>query len=487
MAPYYRKFHTLGHPSEQVTEDLSLQYLDKKMQGSSGPVQVSFAGADFYGPLQKAWPRTFKNLNFEVTGDPLTGDVTGAYINPCSVDGKTKKRSYAASAYYSPEIASRSNLHVLTETIAEKILFDGKDQDGGVVATSVQALSKNGESQTIKAAKEVLVCAGAIQSPQLLEVSGIGSADLLRSVGVETVVDNPSVGENMQDHALASISFEVNDGILTVEALKDPQAREKVMEMYMTTQSGPLTSSAICSAYMPIVESVGADDRKEITRILNETLEKPPSSLAEKSQNDLLRAIVEDEKDSTVQYFSPAVQLNPHKGPRPSDWFGMAEDGNYMTIAASLSHPFSRGSIHINSPKISEKPTIDPKYLSNPIDLELLARHLLFIETIAATEPLVSLFKKDGRRVPPNARVKNLQEAKKFVKDTLVSTYHPAGTCAMMPRDKGGVVNERLIVYGTKNLRVVDASIMPLIPRGNIQTSVYAIAEKAADMIKQDA
>ncbi|TQS32053.1 hypothetical protein Golomagni_07644, partial [Golovinomyces magnicellulatus] len=176
--------------------------------------------------------------------------------------------------------------------------------------------------------------------------------------------------------------------------------------------------------------------------------------------------------------------LNPHTGPKPSDWFGMKEDGHYTTIAASLSHPFSRGSIHIKSADPTDKPAIDPKYLSNPLDLEILARHLLFVETVAKTEPLASQLKKDGRRVPPNARIHTLEEAKKLIVDTVVSTYHPTSTCPMLPRELGGVVDNQLKVYGTSNVRVCDASVFPIIPRGNIQTSVYAVAEKGADIIR---
>lgn len=160
----------------------------------------------------------------------------------------------------------------------------------------------------------------------------------------------------------------------------------------------------------------------------------------------------------------------------------MKEDGHYTGISASLSHPFSRGSIHIKSADPSEKPAIDPNYLSNELDLEILARHVLFIETIAKT--LASLLKKDGRRVPPNTRIHNLEEAKTYVRNTVGTTYHPSGACAMLPRELGGVVDDHLKVYGTKNVRVCDASIFPLIPRGNIQTSVYATAEKGADLIK---
>ena len=154
-----------------------------------------------------------------------------------------------------------------------------------------------------------------------------------------------------------------------------------------------------------------------------------------------------------------------------------------------LSHPLSRGHTHISSPSVSSKPTIDPRYLSHPLDLEIFAQHLRFLETLVVTEPLASLLKPGGRRNPAFAvigRDGDLETAKSFLRQATLSNWHPMGTCAMMPREKGGVVNERLIVYGTANLRVVDASIFPVTTRGNPQTTVYAVAERAADLIKED-
>ena len=488
MQPYYRKFHTLNPPTQQSVQDLGLDWIDAKNQGTSGPVQVSFAGADFYGPLHTAWPETFKNLNCKISGDPLSGLLTGAYCNPTTVDDKDKSRSYSASAYYNETVAKRSNLHVLTNTQVSKVVLEG--QDPSVFATRVEWTDK-GIIKSVFVAYEIVLCAGTVQSPQVLELSGIGDAALLRSLGIKSAINNPNVGENLQDHALASISFEVKENTPTAEAMKEPGVMNTLIEQYNKSRSGPLTSSAICNAYMPLPEYLTAsgneEKRIELRRLIEtyttSNSQDPPSL---KAQYELLRSIIEDEKDSTVQYHLCAFQLNPHVGPGPSAWLGMKEDGCYVTVPANLSHPLSRGSIHITSNDVKQSPRIDPKYLSNPLDLEILARHVQYSETIVKTPPLGDFVKADGRRVPAGSKLDSLEDVKHLVKETLVSTYHLAGTCAMMPRQLGGVVNERLVVHGTKNLRVVDASIFPLVPRGNIQTSVYAVAEKAADLIKED-
>jgi choline dehydrogenase-like flavoprotein len=158
---------------------------------------------------------------------------------------------------------------------------------------------------------------------------------------------------------------------------------------------------------------------------------------------------------------------------------------NYITIMVANNHPFSRGFCHIRSANPRDKPILDPRYLSHPLDLEILARQTQYIETIVATAPFASLLKPTGR-LPEGKEATSLDAAKDIVKERLLSTFHPVGTCAMMPRELGGVVDSRLKVHGARNLRVVDASVFPLETLGNIQATVYAVAEKAADLIKED-
>jgi choline dehydrogenase-like flavoprotein len=161
---------------------------------------------------------------------------------------------------------------------------------------------------------------------------------------------------------------------------------------------------------------------------------------------------------------------------------------NYITLAAILTNPLSVGSVHIISAHPRDKPSIDTKYLSNELDLEVLSRHVKSLDTVASTKPLAGLLKDDGKRNTVYEKMwgkGTLDEVKAYVRKTAISLWHPVGSCAMLPKGKGGVVDEKLRVYGTTNLRVVDASIMPSIPRANTQTTVYAVAEKAADLIKE--
>jgi choline dehydrogenase-like flavoprotein len=161
--------------------------------------------------------------------------------------------------------------------------------------------------------------------------------------------------------------------------------------------------------------------------------------------------------------------------------------GSFITLIVGLSHPLSTGTVHITSSNASVPPTIDHKYLSNPIDLDLHSRHVRYIETIAQANPLASFLKQNGRRNDPLAFINgSLDKAKAYAKAASSTNWHSVGTVAMAPKEKGGVVDARLKVYGVGGLRVVDASVFPLIPQSNTQSLVYAVAERAADLIMQD-
>lgn len=194
-------------PSEQIQKDLSLNYLDQELQGDSGPIQVSFGGIDAYTSFNKTWPKVFSNLGHDLTGDPISGVGNGAFTNPGTVDPISKTRGHAGSAY--AKIAARPNLHVLTEVLVQKVLV--KNKAGTLSASGVRVITKDGVEKDIPATREVILAAGTIKSPQLLELSGVGNETVLKDYGIKTVVNNPGVGENLQDHGYVSFSWEIAD------------------------------------------------------------------------------------------------------------------------------------------------------------------------------------------------------------------------------------------------------------------------------------
>lgn len=487
VLPYLRKFHTFHPPTNATTDVIKLDYLDHSIQGKDGPVHAFFG--DSYSPGNQAWMDTFRELGYEINSDPITGQAISAFTNLHSVHPETRERSYSRTAYYDDETAKRPNLHVLVETLVEKILLVEESSSSAVVATGVQIRTKDGERHTITAKDEVILSAGAINSPQILELSGIGQKERLESFGIPVVIDNPNVGENLQDHPSSHISFELADGIMSGDALASPEAAKPLLDLYQSSRAGPLGGTWLSAAYMPFVDASGPVSEQEIKTLIANYIDSNRANLSrgQEQQYELLSKILQDPKESSGEYLYLPFQINMREMLTLSDLLNKKDTpGQFLTIMVMLNHPFSRGHVHITSADPTAKPIFDLQLLSHPLDVEILGRHTQFIEKIASTEPLASMLKKDGQRIPSGRTAHNLEEAKDIVKDRVITVFHPAGTCAMMPREIGGVVNERLIVHGTRNLRVVDASIFPLEPLGNIQSVVYLVGEKASDIIKED-
>lgn len=168
---------------------------------------------------------------------------------------------------------------------------------------------------------------------------------------------------------------------------------------------------------------------------------------------------------------------------KPAD---LTSSGAFLTFFAMLAHPFSRGSVHISSASITDKPAIDFAYYSSPLDLQILILYLRFYQRLAQTPQFANLINTDGLRLPPAGDGDTVEKMQEWLRKASGTNYHACGTCAMLPESIGGVVDERLRVYGTRNVRVVDASVFPIIPRGNIISTVYAVAEKAADIVSEE-
>ncbi|KAI0968690.1 hypothetical protein F4678DRAFT_474418 [Xylaria arbuscula] len=483
LSPYYKKFHTLSRPSAETVSHLRLDYIDENIRATNGPVQASFPDV-IDDPLPGAWVDTLAALGHPASGDPFSGQFTGGYINPMSIDPETRTRSDAVTAYLEP-IKARENLQIITGALAEKLVFDTIGADPRVTGVQIR---KDGNSVVVKAAKEVILAAGVFGSPKLLELSGIGSRELLANLSIPVIVDNLNVGENLQDHPNAGVSYEVVDGVKTLDAIsrQEPEAIAAAMAEYMT-KTGPLAVGGnFAGSLLPVPDFADAPS-SEVTleEVLNTSTDATPGPFSP-YHAAFVRSVLTNPNEGPGNLFTYAACSNFIPEGAGADIIQkVATKGNFLTICAALLHPLSRGSTHINSSDPDDKPTIDPRYLEHPVDLDVLARYVRFIKQIAETEPLSQYIKPKGRRsngFPAN--MNDLDEAKEYVKKAALSSWHPTSTCAMLPLDKGGVVDPNLKVYGVVNLRVVDSSILPIVTRGNPQTTVYAVAERAADIIR---
>ncbi|ROW06271.1 hypothetical protein VPNG_08078 [Cytospora leucostoma] len=484
LKEYFTKSYT-SPPVDRATEKtLGIEGWLTRNDAAKGPIQTSFSG-DLSHPIREAWAETFKARGHYAADDPFLKGSVGAFSCLASIDPVTKERSYSTTAYYNP-IKGRENLQVVTNANVEKIILVKGSES--TKATGVQYQHDN-ELKVVTANKEVILAAGVFQSPKILELSGIGDAEILKTYGLEVVEDLPGVGENLQDHATSYIGFRAVDDIDTHDALirQEPEALQQAMQDYATTQSGPLSSCGVYTyAYLPVLENISSDGQDTVKKLLEQ--HRPdqgdrPDIARTRAYYDVTEKTLLDSKEPSGAYLSALAQItipiDANTATPPA-----ALPGKFVTIGAMLSQPLSRGSVHIRSGDPSVHPIIDPKYMSHPVDLEIIARHLLHIKTIAASSPLNKMLHEPLTHREPASNFADLESAKNYARANLISMWHLAGTCAMLPREKAGVVDPELKVYGVENLRVVDASAIPLVSTANLQATVYAFAEKAADLIK---
>jgi choline dehydrogenase-like flavoprotein len=386
--------------------------------------------------------------------DPTTGhEVSEAVIEACEALGlphrdpngaeqegvgwyqvtiKDGKRCSAAVAYLHPAMG-RPNLEVETRALASRVLFKGRR------AVGVEFV-RNGVTQVARAGAEVILAGGAINSPQLLQLSGVGPAALLREHGIEIVADLPGVGENLQDHFVAGETFRLNKGIVSVNELVRGTRFLKETLKYLVGRKGLLTLSA---AHIAVF------------------CKSRPDLAGPDIQFHILPATMDPDKLANEQ----KMELEKEPG---------------LTIAPCQLRPESRGTIRIKSPDPSSYPSIVPNYLADRLDQEVVVAGLKWGRAIAAQPALARYIERELMPGPGAVTDAQLLDHARTWGTTL---YHPVGTCAM-GRGLQAVVDPQLRVRGVEGLRVVDASIMPRLVSGNTNAPTIMIAEKASDMIR---
>ncbi|EAW15349.1 GMC family oxidoreductase [Aspergillus clavatus NRRL 1] len=420
FVPYLQKTYSLV-PQGTTEVDLTQK---TQQEPARGPIQVTYpALADQdNGRLIQAWNDAFQAQGYEFTGDFLAQEKSvGTRPYTATIHPQSGLRSAADTAYTST-IADRENLTIVTEATVQKILFDATSEP--VAATGVE-VAWNGEVTTIQARKEVILAAGAFHSPKLLELSGIGERNRLSALGIPVLVDQPGVGENLQNHPMAVLPL-------------------------------PLKEHPDLEALTPGIQGMA------FTRLDTQELETLFAQHAKSGtqSEQVLQSILADPNEASA--FS-ILGVMP---------------GNVALLAVIPSFPFSRGSIHVPSPDPDAMPVIDAGVFTHDVDIEILARHVRQLQQVIATPPLEPYLQSG----PPG----DVETIKPLLREAMALTAnHICGTAAMLPREAGGVVDQELKVYGTKNVRVVDASVFPLITHANPMATVYAVAERAADLIRK--
>ncbi|KAF9443489.1 GMC oxidoreductase [Macrolepiota fuliginosa MF-IS2] len=382
------------------------------------------------------------NLDFN-SGMPLGVGWLQATI------GHDGTRSSAATSYLTPQVQSRKNLHIVTDTLVTRVLqtSKGPSTDSPTIRT-IEITSRDNSSDKVlmTASKEVILSGGSIGSPHILLSSGIGDRNDLEKLGVPVVLHNPSVGRNLTDHpSVNAVSFGLKPGFLDMgfwaNLESDPNLQQQALALWEKNRTGPYTA---------LVTS----DHIGWVRIPDD---------------------------------SPIFEMFPDTSSGPTaahiEMIIGASNNTTWEMRLRLSSPASRGSISLNSSNPLDAPLINPNFFSHPFDI------LAFLEAFRGAQRFVSApVLKDAITgvLEPYTGATTDAEIENTIRENAVTAWHPIGTAAMSPKGASwGVVDPDLRVKGVNGLRIVDASIMPYIPCAHTQTAVYFIAERAADLVKE--
>jgi choline dehydrogenase len=362
-------------------------------------------------------------------GYPPNADFNGASqegVGYYQVTTRRGRRCSAAVAFLRPAMR-RPNMRVVTHALVRRVLLDGRR------AVGVEYALPDGRVRRLAARQEVVLAGGAVNSPQLLQLSGIGPAEILKRAGIDPILDLPGVGENLQDHIQARVIFRCSRQITINDEMKSTTRRVVSLLQWALARSGSLT--------------MGAGPAGGFLRT-NAALDTP----------DLQVFVLPGSSDR------PGAPLHDFPG---------------FTITATQLRPESRGSIHVRSADPTAHPAIRPNYFATKTDRACIVAGIRIARRIAAAPALAAYAESE---VKPGAGMAGDEELLEYAKANAGTVFHPVGTCKMGV-DAGAVVDAELKVRGIANLRVVDASIMPTLVSGNTNAATIMIAEKGAETI----
>lgn len=422
--------------------------------GFTGPLSTCISPHATLGDIHDVFNSTFQKLGIPPRPEFCGGELRGFGLQTATQDGIADIREDAARAYYYP-VADRQNLVVMVNTTATRIVWSQASPNGSAVASAAEVTNQNGEVSTIYADQEIVLSAGALRSPAILENSGVGNSAILSQQSIATKVHLPSVGENLQDQTTMTISA--------------------------------LALQRNFSGYPPFVAHTSVYDLfgSNASSLLNSTLAKLPEyakTIASQNGGASSAAVQErllrTQLDLLFNSNTPASEIVP------------IATGNEIGSAFWPLQPFSRGSVHISSPDKSVLPSIDAKFFQLDFDGQLAVATARFARQVLITEPLSAII--NATTLSPSFDLVPADASDEVWLDWIKTksaynpNYHHLGTCAMLPRDMGGVVDNDFRVYGTQNVRVVDLSVIPLQVAGHSTSLLYGVAEWAAQKLKAD-
>jgi choline dehydrogenase len=398
---------------------------DDKYHGRNGDLPVSQLRNE--NAACRAWIKAAEQAGLPANADFNGHSTYGVGAYHLSI-GK-RLRASAATAFLRPAL-KRANLKLITNALVSRVEFE-KGRATGVTWTT------NEKSYGAKAKREIILCAGSIQSPQILQLSGIGPASVLKEQGISVIVDSPEVGENLQDHYQIRLLLKLTQKISLNDDVRNPIKLAKMGLDWLLKGTGPLTVGA---------GQVGGGGCTE-----HATPGRPDI------QFNVMPLSVD----------KPGTPLHRYSGFTASFW---------------QCHPESRGTVHIQSPKHTTQPRIDPNYLSTKLDQNVMVSGIKLLRKIHEQPAFRPLW--DEETVIGVDRQSDLKILE-AIREMGGTVFHPVGTCRM-GSDSGSVVDPQLRVRGVQGLRVIDASVMPKITSANTNAATLMVGEKGASMILKE-
>ncbi len=406
------------------------QHGSDDFHGSGGELRVEERRVNW--EILDVWRDAAEQCGIPKIDEFNRGDNFGnAYFQ---MNQRTGKR-WSATRAFLDDVRNRPNLTVMTEATVETLILE-KQQDG-LAANGVQLIHK-GTRQHIFADAEVILAAGAIASPQLLQLSGIGPADQLQAHDIPVHHALSGVGENLQDHLQIRTIYQVDNTVTLNQRARTPWGMAMMGLEYFFNKTGPLTM--------------------------------PPSQLGAFAKSDPSQ---------------PSANIEWHVQPLSLDKFGSPlHRYNAITPSVCNLRPSSRGTVTLKSANPHDAPAIAPNYLSTAEDLDVAVAGLKYTREIMAAPALAPF---NPTELKPGPDIQSEEDLKRAAGDLGTTIFHPVGTCKMGPQhDPEAVVDDELRVHGIKGLRVIDASIMPTITSGNTNAPTVMIAERGAEFIRRD-
>lgn len=411
VLPYFKRHEDFVHGASDF-------------HGSGGEWRVE--EQRLHWPILDVFRQACVQAGIPETSDFNRGDNLG--VGYFQVNQRRGLRVNTSRAFLRPA-KTRSNLTIWTGAQAKSITIRER------WATGVSVIV-NGQPREVHARREVLLCSGAVNTPQLLELSGVGQSGRIHDLGVRPVHELPGVGENLQDHLQVRLVYTVENAKTLNTLANSWVGKAKIAAQYALTQSGPMSMA--------------------------------PSQLGVFAKSDPGQAT------ANVQYHIQPLSLERFGEPLHK----------FPAITASVCNlrPSSRGSVHAKSADFTEAPSIDPRYLSTDEDRKVL------VDAVRLTRKIMSspvLNTHQPSELKPGRQHESDEDIGRVARDSATTIFHPVGT-AKMGHDRMAVVDEQLKVHGIRGLRVVDASVMPTITSGNTNAPTLMIAEKAAEMILKE-